>query len=275
MILCVESVSLQACSLVVATSHDLFIAFGFGQLHLLPRDSIPNSAHPFPDEISCEINEAFYIAAPSFRHLLRLLASLGHASIQASNKARMAIDMSGVYLRPTLQFVRRAGVANGWATVLWFEVAIPQNGSNGGANASKSADTSKRAYHSALPDTVVHNMNYGSQVFVCQEPLLRLPRQLPDLMVYLQNLLTDSRRATDSLGLRRLSKVVDALYPKDDDIIREVGGQVEDPSAVGGKPSRRHNMKGMFSRVILRNKKNAGGVTNEEMYDLVTPFRPD
>lgn len=93
-------------------------------------------------------------------------------------------------------------------------------------------------------------------------------------MVYLQNLLTESRRATDSSGLRRLSKIVDTLYPKDDDIV-EVGGQVGDPAAVGGQSSRRHHMKGMFSRVMPRSKKNPGRIANEEMYDLVTPFRLD
>ena len=241
----------------------------------MPKESLPNSAHPFPDEISCGTNEAFYIATPNFRQLLRLLASLGHASIQASSKARMAIDTDEVYLRPTLQFVRRPGVANEWATVLWFEVAVPQNRSYGGGNTSKNADTSKRAYNSALPETVVHNSKYGSQVFVCQEPLVPLPRKLPDLMMYLQNLLADSRRATDSLGLRRLSKIVDLLYPKDNDIVTEVGGKVEDPAAAGGPSSRRHNMMGMFSRVIPRGKKNTQRVTNEEVYDLVTPFRLD
>ncbi|KAF8333077.1 uncharacterized protein EI90DRAFT_3052898 [Cantharellus anzutake] len=228
-------------------------------------------SHPFPDEIPCEAHEAFFIAVPNFRQLLRLLASLGHAFVEASHKARMAIDMNEVYLRPTLQFVRRPAVTNEWVTVLWFEVAKPQNRVNGaGAGpvsqslspSSKSTDTSRRPYRTALPEAVIHNLGHGSQVFVCQDPLLPLPRKLPDVTIYLQNLLAESRRSNDSSGLRRLSKIVDSLYPKDDDAAREVGGQVQ---ATGGR-------RVDDSTVMPGRKKGARG-GNEEIYDLVTPFR--
>lgn len=239
-------------------------AFGFGRAEFVPRTHRPDTQHPFPDIIGLTPNQAFYIATPTFRQLLRLLANLGHGKIEPDER-----QTGTVYLRPTLQFVQVRPQEDLY-TVLWLELEkplLPGMHSNG--------DTSVRGYRSVLPvESVQHAPNRGSHLFVCQAPLPPLPRDLPDVATYLQMLLVTSRQMADTTGIRRLSKLVDKHYPNDGD----VNGSME------AAPSRKMHMGGLFSKVMPRRrdkppkrsgKSGRGGDVNEESYDLVTPFRLD
>lgn len=84
------------------------------------------------------------------------------------------------------------------------------------------------------------------------------------MAMYLQGILDTSRKASDTMGVRRLSKLVDKYYPG------ATGGDVD-----GGERSGR--ISGMFSKVMHRkgDRKKGGASANAESYDLVTPFRLD
>jgi hypothetical protein len=159
-----------------------------------------------------------------------------------------------------------------FATILWLEIAVPQSRAEMASMPRTNGDTTRRGWRTALPESVQHRPQLGSHMYTCQTPLPVLPRLLPDLASYLQMLLRESRRASDSSGLRRLSKIVDSIYKKDAGD-EEIGGQAP---IVAGAPGSSRRITGMLSRVIPRQKrKNAGSGANEETYDLVTPFRLD
>lgn len=226
-----------------------------------------SSQSPFPDIISLSPNQPFFIAAPTFRQLLRLLANLGHASVEVAednSPNAAAVDLSEKFLRPTLQFQHFSGRDRNTYTILWLEIDAPHIISGAPSSAT---DTSRLPYRSFLGNLgVQHIPNAGSELFVCQMPLPPLPRKLPDISMYLQNLVMTSRRANDSSGLRRLSKIVDKSYPNPDQ-------DAENDACETSKKK----VSGLFSRVMNRNgdKRRGGPSTNAESYDLVTPFRLD
>ena len=199
--------------------------------------------------------------------MLRLLASLDHATLQASHSAHSALKLPELALRPSLQFLRVR--PREFITVLWLEVEVVPDAQQ---IQSVVRDTARRAWRTAIPEAVQHAPNIGSQLYVCQTPLPSLPRSLPDLANYLQTLLRDSRRTNDSTtGLKRLAKLVDAIYGKPGP---GEGGPGEEVGGMGEVGTGR-KIGGLLSRVIpgRRERRNRNG--EEDTYDLVTPFRLD
>ncbi|KAF9515874.1 hypothetical protein BS47DRAFT_1341477 [Hydnum rufescens UP504] len=239
------------------------VSYGYGRAVVLPKTAVPDPRRPFPNVISLGRGEVYFIATPTFRQVLRLLASLGHASITPKVQAYATIDANEIALRPTLQE---------FVTILWLEIGVPQSRSDMTANQRTHGDTARRGWRTALPESVQHRPGLGSHMYTCQDPLPILPLILPDLASYLQTLLWESRRASDSSGLRRLSKIVDSIYKKDDGDV-EIGGRA---SVISVVPGSSRKLSGMLSRVIPRQKKKTAGTgANEETYDLVTPLRLD
>lgn len=98
-------------------------------------------------------------------------------------------------------------------------------------------------------------------------PFPALPITFPNLAMYLQAALDDSRRYINdsSSGMRKLAKMMETCYPSSYD-----GGSMEAPEP--------RTVSGLFKRVIGRGNKNAKkgrGGGNEDTYELVTPFVPD
>jgi hypothetical protein len=93
-------------------------------------------------------------------------------------------------------------------------------------------------------------------------PYPSLPITFPNLALYLQSVLEDSRKAagdgSGGGGGRRLSKMVDTYY-------REETRGVEEEEESAGK------MRRLFGG--WRKPKGRSRLGNEEVYDLVTPFR--
>lgn len=88
-----------------------------------------------------------------------------------------------------------------------------------------------------------------------------LPTNFPDLAMYLASALELSRNGAPEgyPGLRRLSKLVDTLYPEEH-VDMEADGKV-------GMRQKLKNFVGLGSKPQRRR--------NEETYELVTPFVPD
>jgi hypothetical protein len=94
-------------------------------------------------------------------------------------------------------------------------------------------------------------------------PYPTLPINFPDLAMYLQSAVEDSRKAANdsSGGVRKLAHNVDSCYLRDN----------ERPDSTDLSDTR-NRVSGMFKRVIKRGKPPRGRGGNEEIYDLVTPF---
>ena len=95
-------------------------------------------------------------------------------------------------------------------------------------------------------------------------PYPTLPIDFPNLAMYLQSAVGDSRKAANdsSGGVRKLAQNIDSCYPRDN----------ERPDSVDFSETSRSRVGGMFKRVIKRGKNPRGRGGNEEIYDLVTPF---
>lgn len=93
-------------------------------------------------------------------------------------------------------------------------------------------------------------------------PSPKLSIDFPDLAMYLQSAVDDSRWAANdsSSGLRKLASFIDSCYPND-----------AGAAPIDRDPPRR-GVGGMLMRVIGKAKGGARGRGNEEIYDLVTPF---
>jgi hypothetical protein len=94
-----------------------------------------------------------------------------------------------------------------------------------------------------------------------------LPISFPNMAMYLQSALEESRKAAgdSSGGLRKLARMVDSCYPS--------ASEPDSGCVEGSEASERMTMGGLLKRVIGRKGKGRGG--NEDTYDLVTPFVPD
>jgi hypothetical protein len=90
-------------------------------------------------------------------------------------------------------------------------------------------------------------------------PYPSLPIDFPNMAMYLQAALDESRRAMhDSTGgIRKLAKMVDSCYPH----------ERSDDASNGPE---RTTVSGLFKRVIGRGNNRRG--VNEDTYELVTPF---
>ncbi|KAF8324049.1 hypothetical protein DL93DRAFT_2070277 [Clavulina sp. PMI_390] len=267
------------------------VSFGFGRATAVPRSHMGDARHPFPDVISLGPKDAFWIAAPNFRQLLRLMANLGHGSVEHVDQERYNTSASssanggtpaamGPCLRPTLQFWKGLPTED-FYTVLWFELDTPVPSYRAPSSASR--DTSARGFGSVLPDSVQHAPARGSHLFVCQAPLPPLPRKLPEIATYLQGLVASSRSSSvssDANGLKRLGKLVDKFYEADT-VDYETGAEAAGGAGPIGAGTRRKtggilsNLMHMHRRGDKRGKKNGSTDMNGEAFDLVTPFRLD
>lgn len=127
------------------------------------------------------------------------------------------------------------------------------------------ADTSRIAPHSSLLKYGVRQApGTGTEVFICQNPLPPLPRNLPEMAMYFQGILDTPRKSSDPMGVRRLSKLVEKYYPASNGADADSG-------------ERSSRISGMFSKVMNRkgDRRRGGAGANADSYDLVTPFRLD
>jgi hypothetical protein len=95
-------------------------------------------------------------------------------------------------------------------------------------------------------------------------PYPALPIDLPNLAMYLQSALEDSRRAMHdtSSGLRKLAKCVESCYLNE----QEASG--------GDEPQDRSRLGEVFRRLGRGNRQSRRG-GNEDVFEYVTPFVAD
>lgn len=165
-------------------------------------------------------------------------------------------------------------MAQEWRTVLWFTIdhPVPPNVPNAYKYHPTNVNVLPWSYTlSSIPamlkdatDTVL-SKTYTVPA-TAAVPYPSLPITFPNLALYLQAALDDSRQQSESSPLRKLAKMVQTCYPND---LNTNGTDEPEKSGV---------VSGLLKKVIGRagkKGKKAGGGGNEDTYDLVTPFVPD
>ncbi|KAJ7044501.1 hypothetical protein C8F04DRAFT_941351 [Mycena alexandri] len=213
-----------------------------------------------------------HMQAPSWRHLLKLMARLSGTRIEPTVEALAVTRSSQLHLRTVVQFVRMHQSSSDWRALLWFTIDHPVPASLPGARKYTNNDVDVLPWSytlSSIPallrdssDTLLSKCyTIPSSAAV---PFPALPITFPNMAMYLQAALEESRKYVNdsSSGMRRLAKMVETCYPV------ESNGEEGERSRVGG----------LFKKVIGRagvrkdKSKKKGGGLNEDTYELVTPF---
>ena len=165
--------------------------------------------------------------------------------------------------------------ASDWRVVLYFTIDYPvaTNAPHTWKYTNGDVSTLPWSYTLSTLPTLLRDgadselSTYYSIPSTSSTPYPTLPINFPNLAMYLQAALEDSRKAIhdSSSGLRKLAKCVDGYYANYRD-----AENVDD-----AENGRRSNF---FKKVIARvpgNKQKGGRGRNEEVYEFVTPFVPD
>ncbi|KAF5333258.1 hypothetical protein D9611_002187 [Ephemerocybe angulata] len=212
-----------------------------------------------------------HIQAPSWRHLLKLLARMGNSRFEPTESARTHVRSEGK-LRTVVQFVRMHPTGDDWRTILWFSIdhPVPPSLPNAAKYRNPHPDVFPWSYELMDYPMLLRNGNDSpiSKTYTIPAseslPYPTLPMTFPNLALYLQAALDFSRQQKDdNNGYRKLAKMVQACYPN-----------MEEPSQGSGDKA---TVGGLFKRVLKKgnNKKKTGKTNNEETYEYITPFVPD
>nr|GAT59959.1 predicted protein [Mycena chlorophos] len=224
-----------------------------------------------------------HLQAPSWRHLLRLMARLSGTRFEPTIEAMAVARSSEMHLRTVVQFVRLHAATNDWRTILWFTIdhPVPPSMPNSRKYTSGDVEVLPWSYTlSSLPALLRDSSDtLLSKCYIIPSttsvPFPSLPISFPNMALYLQAALEESRRTSDSsTGLRKLARMVDACYPRE--LAGAAGELTGGEELINGKAGKMRRLlkspfRGARSRV-KGNKGAGGGGANEDMYDLVTPF---
>jgi hypothetical protein len=230
---------------------------------------------PMPNIISLPYGRCppLHVQAPNWRHLLKLLIRLSATRIEPTVEA-MAVNKDVLQLRTVIQFVRTHHQSSDWKTVLWLTIDHPVPASLPGAFKFTNGDVNVLPFSYTLSN-VPALLRDGAESHMSKAytvpstpniPFPTLPLSFPNLAMYLQAVLDESRRCMNdsSSGIRKLAKMMDTCYPQSPQ-----EGSLYPPEAPNG-------VGGLLKRVIGRgrnNKKTRG--TNEDTFEFITPFVPD
>ncbi|KDR83873.1 hypothetical protein GALMADRAFT_236334 [Galerina marginata CBS 339.88] len=267
----------------------LGVAIGFTPPHisteLVPmQDSVPNLI-----TLPYSRCPPLYVQAPDWSHLLRLMARLSTSRIEATVQA-MAISKTELKLRTVIQFLKPHPASKEWRTMVWFTIdhpvppSVPEAHRYLGNPNLLPWSYSQGSLPTLMRDNPDVNFQKHQTPMLLQDgrdtqisriytipasetlPLPNLPITFPNLALYLQAALDYSRRhSSDGPGLGKLGKLVQTCYPSVEQV-----SEFDIPE--------RSSMGGLLKRVMGRgnkDKKKGKGTSNEETYQLVTPFLPD
>lgn len=213
----------------------------------------------------------YHIQAPTWRHLLKLLVRMRTGRIEASIEA-MALKQD-LKLRTVVQFVRVHHRSTEWRTILYLSLdyPVPQAQASGWKYVNGDVNTLPYSYTlSSLPallrDGADSPMAKSYTIpLTPNTPFPALPITLPNMALYLQSSLEESRKALhdSSSGMRKLAQLVNSCYPEDVPVYEE--------SDLPERKGVRYRLRRVFGK--KENRERGGG--NEDVYELITPFVPD
>ncbi|GLB33958.1 hypothetical protein LshimejAT787_0108420 [Lyophyllum shimeji] len=230
---------------------------------------ISSQLSPMADEMPLVISLPYgkarplHLQGPSWRHLLKLMAKLSGTRLEPALSA-VAILKTPARLRTVVQFVKPHQASAVWRTILYFTIDYPS------PQPDRSRSVNELPYSYSLTgvptllrdaaDTPISKTYTipASESF----PYPTLPITFPELALYLQAALDESRRYLNdnSSGYRKLAKVLKTCYPADD---------------VAQEPAERTSVGGLFKRVLGRSSRSDQRGRNDDTYELVTPFVQD
>jgi len=216
----------------------------------------------------------FHFQAPSWRHLLKLMARLSGTRVEPTVEA-ITLAKHELKLRTVIQFVKIHHSASEWRTLLYLTTDMPVPPSVSNSHKFTNGDVTVLPYSytlSPLPQLLRDGADSSMAKYYVvpatnSMPYPTLPINFPNLAMYLQSAVEASRKAANdsSGGVRKLAHNIDSCYPRDN----------ERPDSVDFSDTSLSRVGGMFKRVIKRGKTPRGRGGNEEIYDLVTPFVPE
>ncbi|KAH9938257.1 uncharacterized protein B0H18DRAFT_1080994 [Fomitopsis serialis] len=219
--------------------------------------SLPNADKP-----------PFYIQAPNWRSLLKFMARLPATRVEPSIEVLKKLK-GEARLRIVISFVKVHSTSSAWLTAVYMSIDVPVPVNTPNAVRFRNGDSSVLpwSYTICSPPAVLRDgadapiSKFYTIPSVPGNLYPTLPTTFPDLAMYLASALELSRNGPPEgyPGLRRLSKIVDTLYPED-----------RSEMEADEKPGMRQKFKNF---VGLGSKPQRS--RNAEMYDLVTPFVPD
>ncbi|KAI0304204.1 hypothetical protein BC826DRAFT_982033 [Russula brevipes] len=243
------------------------VSFGF---HTPPMENLEMRG-PLPHIITLPFGKCppMHIRAPSWRQLLKMMAKLSGTRIEPSVEA-LAVTKGELQLRTVIQFFKPHHASLDWRMVIYLTIDYPPPADYRVTN----GDVNTLPYSYGL-STVPAMLRDGSDsqlskfYTVPETPRLALPKlpiSMPSMAMYLASALENSRRALNdsSSGVRRLAKMVNQYYPKQQDPVEVGGGQGQ---------GRKKGGRALIGRLMGRQPRQQGG--NAEVFDLVTPFVPD
>lgn len=164
-----------------------------------------------------------------------------------------------------------AYTANTWRTIIHltldepFPPTVPASATARFTN----GDTNVLPYSYAISDHGRYMSDPKMHIYAIPlsptSPFPILPITFPKLALYLQSAMKDSRaRKVRHDSFRRLAKIVQSCYPE----------EVMPPVQEEKKPSR--GVGNLIKRVVRRGNSSKQEVTgNEDVFDMITPFRLD
>ncbi|KAL0949380.1 hypothetical protein HGRIS_009449 [Hohenbuehelia grisea] len=213
-----------------------------------------------------------HLQAPNWRHLLKLMARMSGTRIEPTVEA-MAVAKHTLHLRTVVQFVKPHHSALDWRVVLWLTIDHPVPPAVPNARKYLNGDVNMLPWTytlSTVPALLRDADSPISKFYVVPAtdsmPYPVLPISFPDLAMYLQASLEESRRHMNdsSSGRRKLAKMLEMCYPH-----LALEDEEEDRERVSG-------VGGLFKRVMGRGNRNQRqGRGNADRYELVTPFIAD
>ncbi|KAK0490857.1 hypothetical protein IW261DRAFT_1325595 [Armillaria novae-zelandiae] len=230
---------------------------------------------PMPNIVSLPYGRCppLHFQAPNWRHLLKLMARLSGTRIEPTIEA-VAVVKTDLFLRTVIQFIRPHPASEDWRTIIWFTIDHPVPASLPGARKYTNGDVDVLPWSytlSAMPALLRDNADSQiSQTYTIPSteavPYPKLPISFPNMALYLQAALDESRRYSNdgSSGMRKLSRMMDRCYPTLE-------------SMDLAESSERSGMGRVFRKVMGRGNKNnkQGRGGNMDTYELVTPFVPE
>ncbi|KAJ8523492.1 hypothetical protein ONZ45_g124 [Pleurotus djamor] len=156
----------------------------------------------FPNIINLPYGRSppLHLQAPDWRTLLKLMARLSGTRVEPTVEG-MAIAKHTMHLRIIVQFVKPHHSAPTWSVVLWFKIdhPIPPNTPNSHKLSGNDVNALPYTFTLGSIPTLLHDADSPvSKYYVIPStdslPFPALPVKFPDLAMYLQAALEESRR---------------------------------------------------------------------------------
>ncbi|KAF7307777.1 hypothetical protein MKEN_01137800 [Mycena kentingensis (nom. inval.)] len=199
----------------------VLLAIGFNTPSLTAQPVHMQGAIPNVISLPYGACPPLHLNALSWPHLLKVMAKFSDTRFEAAAEASALARSSQMRLRTVVQFIRLRP-SDDWRTVLWITIdhPVPASAANSKIYTGNNVDVLPWSYTlSSLPTLFRDSTDTESQCYTIPEtanvPFPVLPITFPDMAVYLQAALNESRRAADENegGMGKLSKMVASCYP--------------------------------------------------------------